>query len=241
MWALSSLSHRMLWWLKRPFSLSWYVYLILALGSPRPSWRVPGQLRLHRDHHLQKDHSLGGREHSVGSGNGCFKGPTFHFSPERTSHNHLTPVSGDLKPSSGPCRHQTHTWFTDIHAGKAPIYIKWNIKNNIPCIKSTYTKVRWSLAVATSSPHLWLWKLTLGLRGRVKRNQAKPKQAKAKDLKQKVQLSMFLGHSKAGRRGKRMGRILLALSDRTLDTQIWISDEQWVSSISQIVHQTLFY
>ena len=38
----------------------------------------------------------------------------------------LSPVQGNPTPSSGPCRHQVHTWDTYIHAVRF-IYIKQNL------------------------------------------------------------------------------------------------------------------
>lgn len=36
------------------------------------------------------------------------------------THNclYVTPAPGDLTPSSGFCRHEASTWYTDMHTGK---------------------------------------------------------------------------------------------------------------------------
>lgn len=48
--------------------------------------------------------------------------------PYGSSQPFLTPVPGDLTPSFG-LSHQVHMYYTDIHEGKTPIYIKQaNIK-----------------------------------------------------------------------------------------------------------------
>jgi hypothetical protein len=49
--------------------------------------------------------------------------PSFHM----VVHIHLlTPVPRDMTPSSDLQGHQACTWYTYIHLGKTPIYIKQN-------------------------------------------------------------------------------------------------------------------
>jgi hypothetical protein len=55
------------------------------------------------------------------------RGPRFNFQHPYGSNSQApaTPVSGDLKPSSGLCGYQACKWYTDIQACKTPIHIKY--------------------------------------------------------------------------------------------------------------------
>lgn len=60
----------------------------------------------------------------------CFpRGPELDSQhPYSSSQTSLTPVPGDLMPSSGFHRHQAHMWYIDTHASKPPTYMKQTFK-----------------------------------------------------------------------------------------------------------------